>query len=198
MAIAQQEIEAYIAHLQSAGEKPSASRIRDVLSIFSDILDERELSWPDDEAYQALLVKLKAKVGKSPTQIYEAADNGVRYARAFFEAKHEQEGIAPMADTSSEVITVAAQDEAAVPEGGQAKPKRGRKPKPENADRVQVSVYLPRSTYEGIRDLAANSGQGISDILARLAFFFTENNAETLARIREVRRLSLTYSLRED
>ena len=65
-------------------------------------------------------------------------------------------------------------------------------------DTVQVSVYLPRSTYEGIRDLAANSGQGISDILARLAFCFTENNAETLARIREVRRLSLTYSLRED
>ena len=62
---------------------------------------------------------------------------------------------------------------------------------------MQVSVYLPRETYEGIRDLAANSGQGISDILARLAFCFTENNAETLARIREVRRLSLTYSLRE-
>ena len=95
--------------------------------------------------------------------------------------EHEPLCEAPMAD---------------VQEAGEAsKPKRGRKPKPENADRVQVSVYLPRETYEGVRDLAANSGQGISDILARLAFFFTESNAEALARIREVRGLTLTYEL---
>ena len=76
-----------------------------------------------------------------------------------------------------------------------SKPKRGRKAKPENADRVQVSVYLPRETYEGVRDLAANSGQGISDILARLAFFFIKNNAGVLERIREAKRLSITYEL---
>lgn len=195
MTIAQQDIDTYIL---SVGEKRNARRVREVLEIFSGILDERGLSWPDDEAYQALSVRLKARAGKSPTQKYEAAEKGVSYARAFFDAKHEQEALAPMTETSSEVVTVEAHDEASIPEEVPAKPKRGRKPKPENTDRVQISVYLPRDTYEGIRDLAANSGQGISDIIARLVFFFTENNAETIARIREVRQLSISYSIHED
>ena len=63
--------------------------------------------------------------------------------------------------------------------------KRGRKPKPENADRVQVSVYLPRSTYEGVRDLAAGTQRNMSDVLARLATELVEQNADKLSVIRD-------------
>ena len=65
------------------------------------------------------------------------------------------------------------------------KPRRGRKPKPETADRVQVSVYLDRDTYEGVKDIAAFSGQNISDIMARLAVIFVEDNASELERLRQ-------------
>lgn len=73
------------------------------------------------------------------------------------------------------------------------KPKRGRPADPAKADRVQVSVYLPRATYEGIKDLAAHHEMGISDLLCKIAFFFTENNADTLARFREVKQMQLKF-----
>ena len=62
--------------------------------------------------------------------------------------------------------------------------KRGRKPKPENADRVQVSVYLPRSTYEGVKDLARWTQRTMSDVLSDLASEFVEQNADKLSVIR--------------
>ena len=62
---------------------------------------------------------------------------------------------------------------------------RGRKPKPENADRVQVSVYLPRSTYEGVKDLAIGTRRTMSDVLSDLASEFVEQNADKLSVIRD-------------
>ena len=75
------------------------------------------------------------------------------------------------------------------------KPKRGRRADPAKADRVPVSVYLPRATYDGIKDLAAHSQMGISDLLAKVAFFFIEKNEDVLARIREVKQLELKFEL---
>lgn len=93
-------------------------------------------------------------------------------------------------DVQDEPVDVEVQDEPdtlslpveAVQEG---QPRRGRKPKAENADRVQITAYLDRNTYEGVRDIAAFSGDTISDIIARLAVFFVEENASELERVRQ-------------
>ena len=61
------------------------------------------------------------------------------------------------------------------------KPKRGRKPKPENADRVQLSVYFSRDIYEGLKTLAQAKGLNISDILAPIAKRLVEQNSQTIA-----------------
>ena len=62
--------------------------------------------------------------------------------------------------------------------------KRGRKPNPENADRVQVSIYLQRELYENIKDYAAFNNSNISDITAGLIREFVSGN---LSKINEVR-----------
>ena len=63
----------------------------------------------------------------------------------------------------------------------ESKPKRGRKPKPENADRVQLSVYFSRDIYEGLKTLAQAKGLNISDILAPVAKRLVEQNSQTIA-----------------
>ena len=61
----------------------------------------------------------------------------------------------------------------------------GRRHKQGNADRVQVSVYLDRNTYEIVKDIAAFSGDTLSDIIARLAEGFAQKNAGELERLRQ-------------
>lgn len=66
----------------------------------------------------------------------------------------------------------------AVQEG---QPRRGRKPKAENADRVQITVYVRGSVYEGLKTLAQVKSLNISDIAAKAIDRVVEQNSQTIA-----------------
>lgn len=67
-------------------------------------------------------------------------------------------------------------------------PRRGRKPNPEKANRVQVSIYLDKDTYEAVKDIATFSNQTISDIFYSYAVAFVERNREALEEGRQTLR----------
>lgn len=62
--------------------------------------------------------------------------------------------------------------------------KRGRKAKPENLDRVQVSIYLSKEIYEGIKDYAAFRNENISDVSASLISEFVLQHLESINKAR--------------
>ena len=61
--------------------------------------------------------------------------------------------------------------------------RRGRKP--DRQVRVQVSAYLDKETYEGIKIASSSTGLTVSDILAKAAFFFVRDNAEEIESYRQ-------------
>lgn len=65
-----------------------------------------------------------------------------------------------------------------------AKRKPGRKPSVDKADRVQVSIYLNREIYEGIKDYAAFRDENISDISARLVTDFVSQHLDKINEAR--------------
>ncbi len=64
----------------------------------------------------------------------------------------------------------------------------------ENADRVQVSVYLSRDVYEGLKALAQAKGLNLSDMVARAANSFFERNTQSIATAQQALR-NLAFEL---
>lgn len=79
-------------------------------------------------------------------------------------------------------------------EPAKAVSQRGRKPKPENENRVQISAYLNRAVYEGVKALSDASNQTISDIVAKAIEAFYEENREMIEE--SIRLVALQESIK--
>lgn len=171
---------------------PEKNRIRGDIAEFLDLLQRSGRTWPSEEDYRTFRENRLHK-DRTPRTVIDR----IQRIKKYYEWRQTQS----MSERQGTMILEGQADAEAVntpkektagfvfptDEGiaEDSKPRRGRKPKPENADRVQVSVYLDRDTYEGVKDIAAFSGQNISDIMARLAVFFVEDNASELERLRQ-------------
>ena len=173
---------------------PEKNRIRGDVGEFLSLLEESGRTWPSEEDYRTFR-EMRLHKDKTPRTVIDR----IQRIRKYYEWRQTQgmmkaqatEILEGQAESEAEAVNtpkeetagfVAATEESIAEDN---KPRRGRKPKPENADRVQVSVYLDRDTYEGVKDIAAFSGQNISDIMARLAVIFVEDNASELERLRQ-------------
>ena len=72
----------------------------------------------------------------------------------------------------------------------QALKKRGRKPKPENENRTQISANIDNGVYAGLKSLAFVSQQPLSDLIAEILKAFYEDNYEAISASVEVMRQS--------
>ena len=170
---------------------PEKNRIRGDIGDFLYILEDIGRTWPSEEDYRTFR-EMRLHKDRSPRTVQDRIQRIKKYYewRQTQAMKNAEQTGGQVAQENEELSTpkekavlIVAPTEEGTDEGN--KPRRGRKPKPENADRVQVSVYLDRDTYEGVKDIAAFSGQNISDIMARLAAFFVEDNAGELERLRQ-------------
>ena len=109
----------------------------------------------------------EVKMFESQTAAVDSVDEAAKRAS-------ETESMSAESEALSSVDTSAVESE-------DLKPKRGRKPKPENADRVQVSVYLSRGVYESLKVLAQVKGLNVSDIVSKSAQRIVEQNSQTIA-----------------
>lgn len=57
---------------------------------------------------------------------------------------------------------------------------RGRKPKPENANRTQISACISNEVYSGIKALAFVSQQPLSDLIAEILKAFYDDNHDAI------------------
>ena len=169
----------------SVGEQ---NRIRVDVGEFLKLLSERGHTLPDKSDYEAFRVYREGKDKTAAT-----IKDRIRRIQKYYEwrqkhpmneemkpIEYQEERREEQSTPKEETAHVIAEGIAQIGKSHIDKPKRGRKPKAENVDRVQVSVYLPRSSYEAVKDLASFSKQNISDLLARLAFKFIEKNSQTL------------------
>lgn len=65
------------------------------------------------------------------------------------------------------------------------KPRRGRKPKQGNVNRVQFSVYIDRNMFEATRDLAALLRRDVSSVVSEALKEKLDQNAEKIAAFQE-------------
>ena len=101
-------------------------------------------------------------------------------------------------DVQDEPVDVEVQDEPdtlslpveAVQEG---QPRRGRKPKPEKTDRVQLGTYVRGEIAEKLKKISEYTGLDVSSIIAGLISEFVERNEEAI-KAREEAMRALKFS----
>ena len=190
MAIPEQEIAAYI--LSVGAESRKAERIQKVLQAFSEVLNEHGHSWPeyvpDKEDYEALRVKLKALVGKNPTQAYPASYKGVEYAEAFiaWHCQQTKEENTPMKNIREVPATEEVTHKDTVPTDGREQHSRprgrngGRKPIDGVKRSEKISLYITPELMQDIKALASIKGISITDCIIGVMRTYVGKNHEAI------------------
>lgn len=172
------------------------------------ILNSWGIKWPDDSDFSRLRAELSTTLtGRTKGKLVskKTVATRIRATKKFYEWLKLQEentqqirlfetteagAIEPLSSVSVVVQEPDSTDQQEVTTGEETadKPKRGRKPKAENTDRVQVSVYLSRNVYEGLKALAQAKSLNLSDMVARTANSFFERNTQSIVTAQQALR----------
>ena len=100
-------------------------------------------------------------------------------------------------DVQDEPVDVEVQDEpdtlSPTVEAEQQQTRRGRKPKPEKTDRVQLGTYVRGEIAEKLKKISEYTGLDVSSIIAGLISEFVERNEEAI-KAREEAMRALKFS----
>lgn len=142
-----------------------------VVGAVSSLMRQRGLSVPDEETFKEYHEQ-HPKERNVTKPVKELLSRYFEYLKG--DANNMNE------DNVIESVVVESEPPAETPTRGRP----GRKPNPDKADRVQVSIYLPRGVYEDIKDIAAFSNSNISDISCELIKEYTLSKSEMLKQAR--------------
>lgn len=168
------------------------SRVKECLAYFLG-RDIQALTDADFEAWRLHLTATKPGNKKGTLMSDKTSNDYVTTVKDYIDWLAGQAGqlIIPLADQKGDTGNMnedkVIESEVVESEPSAETPTRGRpgrKPNPDKADRVQVSIYIPRGVYEDIKDIAAFSNSNISDIACELIKEYTLSRSEMLKQAR--------------
>lgn len=156
--------------------------VSETVNFYNWLIHRRQINMFEDEEREGLQNEPETPAVSENTSTSEGGDTAILED----EAVEQEHTPITGTDVQDEPVDVEVQDEPdtlslPVEAEPQEQPRRGRKPKPENADRVQITVYVRGSVYEGLKTLAQVKSLNISDIAAKAIDRVVEQNSQTIA-----------------